>query len=184
VSRIWTIGYERIGVPGFVAALKAAKVKTLVDVREVANSRRAGFSKHVLAANLAEAGIGYIHMKALGTPKAGREAARRGDTKTMHRIFEARLVEPESQLALSETAALAGKGRICLMCLEHDWRTCHRNIVAQHLEAEFAVTPTHLLPGLSPESPPPKDRSRTLQTPRSSAPVSAKRATRPRKRRE
>jgi uncharacterized protein (DUF488 family) len=184
VNRIWTIGYERVGVPDFVAALKAAKVKTLVDVREIANSRRAGFSKHVLAASLAKAGIGYIHMKALGTPKLGREAARRGDTKTMSRIYEAHLIEPESQLALSEAATFAGKGRICLMCLEHDWRVCHRNIVAQHLEAEFGVKSTHLSPEPSPGSPPPKARSKKGRTPHSSAPARAKRAVRPRKRRE
>ena len=182
MSRIWTIGYERVGVPDFIATLKAAKVKTLVDVRDVPLSRRAGFSKNILAASLADAGIGYIHMKALGTPKLGREAARRGDTKTMHRIFEARLTEPESQLALAETAELASKRRICLMCLEHDWRICHRNIVAQHLEDEFGVKPTHLLPEPSPESPPPKARSKTRRTQRSSAPASAKRAARPRKR--
>ena len=68
MSRIWTIGYERVGVPDFIASLKAANVKTLVDVREVPLSRRAGFSKNVLAASLAGAGIGYIHMKVLGTP--------------------------------------------------------------------------------------------------------------------
>mgnify|MGYP000281755289 CR=1 FL=1 len=38
---------------------------------------------------LDEAGIAYIHMKSLGTPKLGREAARKGDTPTMTRIFEA-----------------------------------------------------------------------------------------------
>lgn len=182
MSRIWTIGYERVGVPDFVTALKAAKIRTLVDVREVANSRRAGFSKHVLAASLAEANVGYIHMKALGTPKAGREAARRGDTKTMRRIFEARLAEPESQLALAEAAELASKGRVCLMCLEHDWRICHRNILARHLEAEFGVKPTHLLPEPSPESPPPRALTRIARTPRSSARAPAKRATRPQKR--
>jgi uncharacterized protein (DUF488 family) len=126
--------------------LQAAKIKTLVDVREIANSRRAGFSKRALAASLDAAGIAYIHMKALGTPKAGREAARRGDTKTMTRIYEAKLVEPEAQLALAETAGLAGAGRICLMCLEHDWRECHRNIIAQHLDANFGIKPKHLSP--------------------------------------
>lgn len=182
LKAIWTIGYERVGVPDFIAALKAAKVKTLVDVREVPLSRRAGFSKNILAASLADAGIDYIHVKPLGTPKLGREAARRGDTKTMHRIFEARLAEPESQLALAETAQLASKSRICLMCLEHDWRACHRNIVAQHLQLEFGITPTHLLPVQSPESPPPKARAKTGQTPRSSKPARAKGAARPRKR--
>lgn len=144
--KLWTIGYEKVAQGDFVAALKAAKIKTLVDVREVANSRRAGFSKKSLAAALDEAGIAYIHMKPLGTPKAGREAARKGDTKTMRRIFEAKLVEPESQLALAETAELAKKGRVCIMCLEHDWRECHRTIVAQHIEDEFGLKPAHLSP--------------------------------------
>lgn len=146
VTKLYTIGYEKVGQADFVAALNAAKIKTLVDVREVANSRRAGFSKKSLAAALDEAGIAYVHMKSLGTPKLGREAARKGDTKTMTRIFEARLVEPESQMALSETADLAKRGRTCIMCLEHDWRGCHRAIVARHIEDEFGVKPEHLSP--------------------------------------
>lgn len=146
MTRIWTIGYERVGVPDFVTALKSAKIKTLIDVREVANSRRAGFSKKALAASLDAAGIAYIHMKALGTPKAGREAARKGDTKTMQRIFEAKMAEPESQLALAEAAELAQKARTCLMCLEHDWRVCHRTIVARHLTEDFGLTPVNLSP--------------------------------------
>lgn len=148
-KQIWTIGYEHVGVPDFVAALKAAKIKTLIDVREVANSRRAGYSKKALAASLDAAGIDYIHLKPLGTPKAGREAARKGDTETMHRIFEAKLVEPESQLALGEAADLAKGGRACLMCLEHDWRDCHRSIVAQHLGA-YGLKPVHLSPEPAP----------------------------------
>lgn len=144
-KKLWTIGYERTGVPGFIDALKAAKIKTLVDVRDVANSRRAGFSKKALMASLAEAGIAYVHMKELGTPKAGREAARRGDVKTMQKIFEAKLAEPESQMALMAAADLAGQGRTCLMCLEHDWKDCHRAIVAKKLEKKgFAAT--HLAP--------------------------------------
>ena len=145
-SKIWTIGYENVGQADFVAALKDAKIKTLVDVREIANSRRAGFSKKSLAAALDEAGVAYVHMKPLGTPKAGREAARKGDSKTMRRIFEAKMVEPESQMALAETAELAGKGATCIMCLEHDWRECHRTIVAEHLTNEFGLKPVNLSP--------------------------------------
>ena len=145
-KKLWTIGYESVGPGDFVAALQAAKIKTLIDVRDVANSRRAGFSKKALMASLAEAGIAYVHLKALGTPKAGREAVRRGDTKTMRRIYEARLAEPESQMALAETAELARKGRACIMCLEHDWRGCHRAIVAEHIEADFGLKPQHLSP--------------------------------------
>jgi uncharacterized protein (DUF488 family) len=145
-SKIWTIGYEKVGQADFVAALRAANIKTLIDVREIANSRRAGFSKKSLSAALDEAGIAYVHMKPLGTPKAGREAARKGDSKTMRRIFEAKLVEPESQMALAETAELAAKARVCIMCLEHDWRECHRTIVAEHLTEEFGLKPVNLSP--------------------------------------
>ncbi|MBY0564973.1 MAG: DUF488 domain-containing protein [Hyphomonadaceae bacterium] len=145
MKTFWTIGYENVGATGFVAALKAANITTLVDVRDIANSRRAGFSKNALAASLAEAGIGYIHMKALGTPKAGRAAARKGDAKTMHRIFEAKLADPESEMALAELSDLVRKGRVCLMCLEHDWRQCHRAIVAARLEA-LGLMATHLSP--------------------------------------
>lgn len=145
VTLIWTIGYEKVGAPDFVAALKRAKIKTLIDVREVANSRRAGFAKKALSASLDEAGIAYVHLKALGTPKAGREAARKGDVETMHTIMDAKLDDPEAQMALAEAAEIAGKSRTALMCLEHDWRVCHRNLVAQRLEA-FGFTPKHLSP--------------------------------------
>ena len=149
MTKLYTIGYERVGQADFVAALKAAKIKTLVDVREVANSRRAGFAKKSLSAALDEAGIAYIHMKSLGTPKLGREAARRGDTPTMTRIYEAKLVEPEAQLGLAETADLAKRGRTCIMCLEHDWRGCHRTIVARHITEDFGIKPEHLSPAPS-----------------------------------
>ncbi|MES1156270.1 MAG: DUF488 domain-containing protein [Alphaproteobacteria bacterium] len=145
MSRLWTIGYEHVGVGDFIAALKAEKIETLLDIRELPNSRRAGFSKNILAASLEKVGIGYRHMKALGTPKAGRDAAKKGDTATMHAIFEAKLVSPESQLALREAADIAKAGRVCLMCLEHDWHVCHRAIVAKRLE-KFGLKATHLAP--------------------------------------
>ena len=73
-----TIGYEGATLPEVIAKLRAAGVEVVVDVRAVAASRRAGFSKTVLRASLAAEGIGYEHLRALGTPKPGREAARRG----------------------------------------------------------------------------------------------------------
>lgn len=148
-AKLWTIGYEKVGQPDFIAALKAAKITTLIDVREVANSRRAGFSKNLLMNGLSAQGIGYLHLKPLGTPKAGREAARLGKTELMRRIFEAKLAEPESQLALADIAERAKHGRVCIMCLEHDWRACHRAIVAEHLES-FGLKASHLSPEARP----------------------------------
>ncbi|HEY0011664.1 MAG TPA: DUF488 domain-containing protein, partial [Allosphingosinicella sp.] len=77
-TRIFTIGYEGSTQPELIAALTGAGVERLIDVRAVPLSRKPGFSKNILAAGLREAGIDYVHLKALGTPPAGREAARKG----------------------------------------------------------------------------------------------------------
>jgi uncharacterized protein (DUF488 family) len=134
VSAIWTIGYERASLDQVIAALKAADIALLLDIRELPNSRRAGFSKRMLEASLNAAGIGYQHLKPLGTPKAGRDASRRGDKATMRAIFAAKLATPESQLALREAAERANGAHACLLCFEHDWRGCHRAIVCEALE--------------------------------------------------
>lgn len=141
-----TIGYERAGLPAVIDALRTAKVELLLDVRELPNSRRAGFSKNIFASSLAEAGIGYRHFKALGTPKAGRDASKRGDKATMRAVFEAKIETPESQLALVEAAEIARVQHACLLCLEHDWRDCHRANICTHLEQRFGIKAKHLSP--------------------------------------
>ena len=73
---LFTIGYEGLTPERLHAALKAADVSLLADVRAVANSRKRGFSKGALKAGLVEAGLGYEHFRSLGTPKSGRMAAR------------------------------------------------------------------------------------------------------------
>lgn len=145
MTKLFTIGYERGSLGEVIAALRTAGVKTLLDVRELPNSRRAGFSRRMLDASLGEAGITYKHMRALGTPKAGRDAAKRGDNATMHAIFEQKLETPESQLALIEAAEIAQGGPTCLLCLEHDWHHCHRAIVADRLAARGFMA-VHLTP--------------------------------------
>ena len=50
--KLATIGYERATQADVIARLKAAGVEVLIDVRAVAASRRAGFSKTLLAASL------------------------------------------------------------------------------------------------------------------------------------
>ena len=81
-----TIGYERAPLSKVVEALQAAGVEALIDVRAVAASRRAGFSKGVLSATVEAAGIDYLHLRDLGTPKPGRMAARAGRTAEMREI--------------------------------------------------------------------------------------------------
>src|ERR1700748_1930895 len=126
---IFTIGYEQATQAQVIGALKAAGVKLVIDVRAVAASRRAGFSKSILASSLKDEGIDYLHLKVLGTPKAGREAARAGRTREMHEIFEAHLAEPEAIVALADLAELAERRPTALLCYEADPACCHRRIL-------------------------------------------------------
>ncbi len=128
-----TIGYERASLDDVIAGLKAAQVEIVLDVRAVASSRRAGFSKTLLAASLNEAGIDYLHLRALGTPKAGRQAARAGRIDEMRRIFQDHMQEPEAQLALARAVEVAAERRAALLCYEADASGCHRRIVAEDI---------------------------------------------------
>jgi len=125
-----TIGYERATLDEVIERLKTASVQVVIDVRAIAGSRRAGFSKTVLSTTLAAAGIDYRHLRGLGTPKPGRQAARAGHTAEMHAIYHEHLKTPEAQLALGEACEIAGVRRAALLCLEADARECHRAIVA------------------------------------------------------
>ena len=124
--RIFTIGYEGATQPELVAALRKAGVARVIDVRAVPLSRKPGFSKNVLAAGLKEAGIDYIHLKALGTPPAGREAARKGRFEEMERIYAAQLETPEAGAQAAQMIALAEEKPAALLCFERDPAHCHR----------------------------------------------------------
>ena len=148
MTALFTIGYERATPPALLAALRAAGVRRVVDVRALANSRRPGFAKRALSAALEEAGIGYLHLRALGTPPEGREAVRAGRPEVMRRIFARHLAGVKAQAAL---AALADEARcngpICLLCLEADPRNCHRSLVAEALAEGGGAAITHLHAG-------------------------------------
>ena len=141
-----TIGYEMAPQAKVIDTLKTAGVEVLIDVRAVAASRRAGFSKGLLSASLNEAGIDYVHLRELGTPKEGRIAARHGRTAEMREIFEAHLAEPAAQLQLAQAIDIARGRKAALLCYEADHRGCHRSIVAERMQeaADFKVE--HLEP--------------------------------------
>jgi uncharacterized protein (DUF488 family) len=138
-SRIFTIGYEGATQAELIAALSAAGVEQLIDVRAVPLSRRPGFSKNVLARGLAESGISYVHLKALGTPPEGREAARKGRHDVLERVYAAQLETPEAGLQAQQLLELATEKPSALLCFERDPATCHRTLLRESVMADWEV---------------------------------------------
>jgi uncharacterized protein (DUF488 family) len=146
-----TIGYQSATPQSFRRALEDARIELLVDIRAVASSRRPGFSKTKLAASVADAGIDYLHLRALGTPADGRAAARSGKHSEMRTIFLAHMSTPDARAALDDLAQIIRTGRrVCLLCFEADPAHCHRNIVAAMLGEMIPLEITHLIPDADP----------------------------------
>src|SRR4029078_9754552 len=127
--RIFTIGYEGTTVGEFIEALTQAGVKRVIDVRAVPNSRRPGFSKTPLRNALAETGIDYVHLRALGTPADGRAAARAGRHDDLVRIYAGQLELPEASAQGGQMLDLAAGEPSALLCYERDPAQCHRNLL-------------------------------------------------------
>jgi uncharacterized protein (DUF488 family) len=147
-----TIGYEGCTIAGVLATLKQARASMLIDVRAVAASRKPGFSKRQLAAGLEEAGIRYVHLQPLGTPKPGRDAVRAGHPERMEPIFRAHMESQEALVALEAAKGLAVEGRCCLLCFEKNHLHCHRRFVAEMIVEETGQRVEHLVVGGAGES--------------------------------
>ncbi len=139
-----TIGYEGAVLADFVGTLLAAGVERVVDVREIAQSRRPGFSKNALRTALAEAGLDYHHIRQLGDPKHGRVAARAGNFDLFRAIYTAHIDLPASRDALKDAVALAIEKKSVLVCFERDPEHCHRTIVAERMATLVSLKITNL----------------------------------------
>ena len=139
-----TIGYEGTTIDAVLTRLRAARVALLIDVRAVAASRKPGFSKRQLAAGLDAAGIGYVHLQGLGTPKPGRDAVRAGHPERMVPIYLAHMQGDRAQAELAQAIGLARGTRACLLCFERDHTTCHRRLVAEMITAQTGQEVAHL----------------------------------------
>jgi uncharacterized protein (DUF488 family) len=137
--RLFTIGYEGATQDDVVAALARAGVRRLIDVRQLPLSRRPGFSKTPLRLALAEHGIDYVHLRALGTPPAGREAARRGRHGEMAEIYRATLADPDAIAAAARLRDLVAEAPSALLCFEREPTHCHRQVLIDEALPEAEV---------------------------------------------
>ena len=144
-KKLYTIGYEGATVASFLEALRVAGVELLVDVRALASSRRPGFAKTALAANLGTIDVDYLHLRGLGTPADGRAAARAGRHDEMRKIFLEHMKEDVAQEELARLADIVrGERKVCLLCFEADPSHCHRKYVVEALEPLVPLEVEHL----------------------------------------
>lgn len=143
-AELLTIGYEGATIEDFVATLRLSGVTCLLDIRELPLSRKKGFSKRALCQAVEEAGIAYLHIKSLGDPKPGREAARSGDYEKFEQIFCEHLASDEAQQALENVMPIAISGGACLLCFERNHKGCHRSMVADKFYEKAGIKVRHI----------------------------------------
>lgn len=133
--RVWTIGHGTRPVAALLEMLERARVQTLFDVRRYPGSRRnPQYNRGALERALAESGIAYRHVEALGGRLSGEPGEERFACirQPAFRSYAARMGTDEWQEALSSVLAEAAP---CLMCAETPWTKCHRRFIADLLVA-------------------------------------------------
>lgn len=133
MTRLWTIGYERLLPEALVAELRVAGVRRVLDVRFRPQSRRPGMSKTRLCALLGERGIAYETRRSLGTPPDLRFLYRAGRLAEAADGFRRHLDAVAGAELDALAAELPGGPPTALLCLEADPAHCHRRVVAEAL---------------------------------------------------
>lgn len=130
-SRLLTIGYQGRSLEQLVRRLKSREVQLLVDVREIARSRRPEFNQGRLSAALEHAGIRYQHAPELGSPGSLRRALyETGDFDRFAGLYLAYVRRWRLNDVADLTRTVRREGAVCILCYESDAALCHRHIVA------------------------------------------------------
>lgn len=132
-----TIGYEGLTLDEFITKLLKARVKHVIDVRQIAMSRKKGFSKRALAESLRAVNIRYDHLPVLGSPSAARHQVRIDhDWPKLFRVMRKALREDDAQAALEQAARIARQRKAALLCFCSNHKKCHRKVLVEKLEPQ------------------------------------------------
>lgn len=147
--RFCTIGHSTRSIAAFVALLKVADVRLVVDIRTVRRSRaNPQYNSDVLPDSLAASQIGYEHIDALGGLRGRARdvpASLNGFwvNQSFHNYADYAL-SPQFHEGLDRLVALGRQRRCAIMCSETLWWRCHRRIVADYLISR-GETVVHLM---------------------------------------
>lgn len=136
--RIWTVGHSTRSIEEFLAVLKTHDIELLADVRSLPGSRRyPQFNREALAQSLADAGIEYSWLKALGGRR--RAHADSHNTAWHNKSFQAYadyMETDEFRSGIADLLQLAAMKRTAVMCAEAVWWRCHRALISDYLKAQ------------------------------------------------
>ncbi|MBP3524125.1 MAG: DUF488 domain-containing protein [Clostridia bacterium] len=137
-NTVYTIGYEGRDIDEFISILMKNEIEQLLDVREIPVSRKVGFSKSKLCSALENAGISYIHMKELGSPKEIRDSLHQ--THDYEAFFKAYQYYIGTHFSYVQTAwEHIIKKKTCIMCFERKPSECHRSALAQYIKTSMPL---------------------------------------------
>lgn len=146
---VLTIGHSTRPIDEFIRLLQQAEVTLVVDVRSFPRSRtNPQFNTEGLRDSLASAGIGYIHLRALG----GRRHRPRDAPPSPNQLWRQEAFRNYADYALTEAfraglnelESLARAQRCAIMCSEAVWWRCHRRIISDYLLAD-GVQVAHIM---------------------------------------
>lgn len=131
--KIYSIGYEGKTMNEFINLLEDNKIVELVDVRNNAFSWKKGFSKKWLSESLADSNIHYINLPKLGAPPTIRIEIK--ENQNPDKFFSdysrwLKLNDPD----LNFLDILARQRTSAMMCVEANFKNCHRKILGERLE--------------------------------------------------
>ena len=132
---LWTVGHSTRPIAEFTDVLRAHEIRLLVDVRTIPRSRHnPQFNEDRLAESLKKAGLGSLHMPALGgLRKARKDSINDGWRNASFRGYADYMQTDKFQRALEELMAYGTGTRTAIMCAEAvPWR-CHRSLIADAL---------------------------------------------------
>jgi len=132
---LFTIGHSTRAIEEFIELLRSNGVRQLIDIRTIPKSRRnPQFVADALAKSLHDAGIDYLHLKALGGLRHPRpDSPNLGWRNASFRGYADYMQTPEFEAAIKRAIEFAREKKTALMCAEAvPWR-CHRSLVADAL---------------------------------------------------
>jgi uncharacterized protein (DUF488 family) len=160
VARLVTIGVYDWTLDEFLAALRKAEVRQLLDLRQrrgVRGSEYAWANSQRLQAALADAGIEYEHLPELAPTTELRhllyaEDARQGVGQRSRERLAPEFVERFTRERLDQVdlapiiESMPADGAVALLCVERDAEACHRSLVAERIAEQSGMALEHLRP--------------------------------------